>query len=250
MEQFFRVFIVDSSRDTVWLLRKTLQEEKDFMVAGTETRGDRALGRLIACRPDLLITDLLLPGMDGLSLMRALQKEGCLPHVLVVSGFYNDRVAALVSGLADNFIAKPCPSKLLIRHMRDCVLGTGQTFSREIGIVVTRQLINFGIMPHLCGFSYIHAGIVRALEERGVLRGVTKELYREIARQHGTTPCCVERGMRAAIERAWEQVGAEERRLAFGSLFDSFAEPPTNVPFLAIMTEYIDGCCLGNAHTG
>ena len=240
MEQVIRVFIADASAEYTELLRTALEREGDFLVTGTALRGDQALKALEAGGIDLLVTDLLLPGLDGLSLLRELKASGNLPHVIVVSGFFNDRIARIVSGLADNYLPKPCRTEELISHIRESVLGRGRAFVRSYDVLVSRLLIDCGLLPHLNGFAYLRDGILRALDDRSLLRGVTKSLYRDIARQHGTNAACVERSIRSAVAQAWVRVNPEQRHAVFGSLFDSYGEEaPSNLPFLTAMTEYV-----------
>ena len=250
MEQVIRVFIADASADYAELLCAALAEEEDFLVVGTARRGDLAAAALESCRADLLVTDLLLPGLDGISLLRSLKQRGCLPHAIVVSGFFNDRIARTVSTLADDYLPKPCRTEDLIGRMRECVLGRGCAFVREYDAVVTQLLMRCGVSPHLNGFAYLRSGILRALDDRSLLRGITKSLYRDIAREFGTNAACVERSMRSAIERAWQFVSPEERRKVFGSLFDADCEAPSNAPFLTAMTEFIGTLCEGRSLWG
>jgi len=240
MEQLIRVFIADSSQDFIDLLSDFLAQEDDFLVVGTSRRGDVASARLAECRADLLVTDLLLPGLDGLSLLRQLRAENRLPHTLVVSGFCNDRIARDVSALADNFLPKPCRIEDLLSQMRECVCGQGISFSRQDEAAVTRALVDFGMLSHLDGFRYLREGILRTLADRSLLRGVTKSLYRDIARKFGTNAACVERSIRSAIEHGWNHCTPELRRRRFGGMFDAYDKAPSNVPFLTMMTEYVD----------
>ena len=246
MEQVIRVFIADASAESLGLLRAALEREKDFLVVGAAARGDHALRALEQGGVDLLITDLLLPGLDGLSLLRQLRAADCLPHTIVVSGFFNDRIARSVSMYADNFLPKPCRTEDLILHMRESVLGRGRTFVRAYDTVVSHLLIDCGLSPHLSGFSYLKDGILRILDDRSLLRGVTKSLYRDIARQFGTNSACVERSIRSSLARAWDRISPEQRHEVFGSLFDFYPEAPSNLPFLTVMTEYIENYYEGN----
>ena len=243
VEKPIRVFIADASAEFCTLLTTALEQEDDFAVAGTALRGDVAYERLRSAEADLLIADLLLPGLDGLSLLRRLRDEGRLPSTIVVSGFCNDRIARLLSTLADNYLPKPCRTEELLRHMRDLVGGTGSAFAREYDGIVTRALIDFGFPPHLDGFRYIREGILRTLADRTLLRGVTKSLYRDIAKCFGTNATCVERSIRSAIEHAWVRYDSQVRRMRFGRLFDAYEKAPSNVPFLTAMTEYVESLC-------
>ena len=240
MERLIRVFLADSSRDCLELLRAALEQTEDITVVGAVLRGDEALSRFPGSGADLLLTELLLPGLDGLSLLRQLKEQGALPHAIVLSGFFNDRIARSVSGAADDYLAKPCRTEDLLRHIRECVLGAPEVFVRDDGAAVTHALIACGVMPHLDGFEYLRFGLLAIRSDRSLLRGVTKSLYRDIARHFATTPVCVERSIRTAIERAWERVSPAERRKTFGALFDPWEKAPSNVPFLTAMIEYLE----------
>ena len=242
MERLIRVFLADSSRDCAMLLRDALEQEGDIAVVDMALRGDEALARFPGSGAEVLLTELLLPGLDGLSLLRALREAGALRHAVVLSGFFNDYMARTVSGLADDYLAKPVRPEDLARHIRACVLGGGteRAFSRDGSAAVTRALIDCGVLPHLDGFRYLRDGLESTLEDRSLLRGVTKSLYRDIAKRFSTTPVCVERSIRSAIERAWQRMSPAERRENFGTLFDSWKKAPSNVPFLTAMTEYLE----------
>ena len=240
MEQLIRIFIADGSRDCAEMLCAALEQEADLSVVGIACRGDEALARYPASGADLLLTELLLPGLDGLSLLRRLKAQGALGHAIVLSGFFNDRIARSVSAAADNYLAKPCPTEELARHIRECVLGEADSFVRDDSALVTRALIDCGVMPHLDGFNYLRCGLICILADRSLLHGVTKSLYRDIAKRYSTTPVCVERSIRSAIERAWQHVSPAERRKCFGTFFDPWEKAPSNVPFLTAMTEYLE----------
>ncbi len=241
MERLIRVFIAEPSRDCLEMLREVLEREEDISVVGTASWGDEALERFPASGADVLLTALLLPGLDGLGLLRRLREAGALPHAVVLSGFCNDRIARAVSYAADDYLAKPCSTEDLVRRIRACVLGVSRVFVRS-DAEVTRALIDCGFMAHLNGFRYLQDALTAILADRSLLRGVTKCLYRDIARRFGTTPACVERSIRSAIERAWQLRSPDARRRRFGALFDAWQDKaPSAVPFLNAMTEYLEG---------
>lgn len=240
MENAIRVFLVDSSRDHLDMLCHSLAQQEDFIVAGTAVSGDRAAEAFPASNADLLVTELLLPGLDGMSLLRHLETQGCLRHAIVVSSFFNERIAKAVSHLADYYLTKPYRMENLISHMREAVRGHGHKLVYNYTAVVTQLLLDFGMPTHLDGFNYLRDSILRILDDRTLLRGVTKALYRETAKRFGTTPLCVERSIRTAIVAGWARQSKEERSKRFGSLFDSFKKAPSNVPFLTAMIEFME----------
>jgi len=102
--------------------------------AGFEVRvatdGLKALAAARTQRMDLIVLDLMLPGISGLEVLRRLRAEGSQVAVVVLSalGEYEDRVVGLERG-ADDYIVKPfSPRELVLRVeglLRRVELGTG-----------------------------------------------------------------------------------------------------------------------------
>lgn len=250
LDKIIRVFLADASRDSVELLCALLAPEDDIAVVGTALRGDEALRRIPESGADLLLVDLLLPGLDGLSLLRRLKQDGVLPHAIVLSGFYNDSIARCVSAVADNYLPKPCGGEDLLRHIRATVRGTERGFVRDDSAIVRRALMEAGVLPHLDGFRYLQSALRRTWGNPTLLRGVTKSLYRDIAKEFGTTPACIERSVRSAVERAWQRMDAQTRRAIFGAQAEQWEKAPSNVPFLTAMTVWLDSRDSGGARSG
>ena len=250
MEELIRVFIADASRDSIELLCALIAPEEDIAVVGTARRGDEALQRMPHSGADLLLTDLLLPGLDGLSLLRRLREAGALSHAIVLSGFYNDSIARCVSAVADNYLAKPCGGEDLLRHIRAAVRGTALGLVRDDSAAVRRALADACVLPHLDGFRYLQSALQRTWGNPSLLRGVTKSLYRDVAKEFGTTPACVERSVRSAIERAWPRMDAQTRRAIFGAQAAQQEKAPSNVPFLTALTVWLDSRDAESARSG
>ncbi|MGW0992206.1 response regulator transcription factor [Streptomyces sp. NPDC002520] len=75
-----------------------------------------ALARATARRPDLVVLDLMLPGMDGLEVCRRLREQGPVPVVMLTArGDEDDRILGLEVG-ADDYVTKPfSPRELVLR---------------------------------------------------------------------------------------------------------------------------------------
>ena len=241
MGQTIRIFIADASRESTLLLRRLLEQEPDLEVVGVASRGDEALRRFPGSGADLLLCDLLLPGLDGISLLRRLRTDGALPHAIILSGFYNDRIALQASVVADNFLPKPCGAEDLVCHIRECVLGIRPRDKTPVRFAVRSALLYARVMPHLDGFRYLLSALERTWADPSLLRGVTKSLYRDVAKEFGTTAACVERSIRTSIERAWEQMEPAVRVRLFGHCATQWTKAPSNVPFLTAMTVLLDG---------
>ena len=103
-----RILVVDDQRANVEMMAGILQA-RGYQVI-TAFSGDEALEQVRAASPDLVVSDILMPGMDGYELCRLLRAQAAtalLPVVLVTSLEANDeRVKGLEAG-AEDFLSKP-----------------------------------------------------------------------------------------------------------------------------------------------
>ncbi|GAA1919679.1 response regulator transcription factor [Streptomyces sodiiphilus] len=78
--------------------------------------GPGALERVAAAPPDLVVLDLMLPGLDGLQVCRRLRRGGAVPVVMLTArGAEEDRILGLETG-ADDYVTKPfSPRELVLR---------------------------------------------------------------------------------------------------------------------------------------
>jgi DNA-binding response OmpR family regulator len=101
-----RILVVEDNPDLAYGLRNNLEiEGYDVEVAGD---GPTGLAQARAASPDLIILDLMLPGMDGYRVLRALRDEGRRMPVLILTarGEESDKVRGLRLG-ADDYVTKP-----------------------------------------------------------------------------------------------------------------------------------------------
>jgi DNA-binding response OmpR family regulator len=81
-------------------------------------RGDDAVGEVLRQRPDVVLLDLMLPGMDGLEVCRQVRTRLAVPIIMVTArGEEADRVTGLEGG-ADDYVTKPFQSRELLARIR------------------------------------------------------------------------------------------------------------------------------------
>jgi two-component system alkaline phosphatase synthesis response regulator PhoP len=103
---------------------------RDYLRAagyGVLTAGDGAEGLALARRerPDLVVLDLMLPGMDGLDVCRALRREGSLPIIMLTARVdESDRLVGLELG-ADDYLTKPFSPRELVARVRSVLRRAG-----------------------------------------------------------------------------------------------------------------------------
>src|SRR5437899_4607723 len=103
-----RILVIEDNPDLAYGLRNNLEiEGYEVEVAKDGTKG---LSRARAAKPDLVILDLMLPGMDGFRVLRALRDDGGTGEmpvlILTARGEEADKVRGLRLG-ADDYVTKP-----------------------------------------------------------------------------------------------------------------------------------------------
>ena len=104
-----RILIVDDEPAVVAFIEEALRLEGDYDLA-TAYDGFEAGHQLAIFKPDLIVLDIMLPGMDGFEICRRLKTDPAMSHVkvLAVTGFATEENIEKILGYgADDFLAKP-----------------------------------------------------------------------------------------------------------------------------------------------
>jgi len=113
------IFAVDDEEDILELIRHHLTRE-GFLVA-TAANGENALKAVTQKPPDLILLDLMLPGLDGLEVCRMLKKENKTADIPIVMLTAKGEESDIITGLelgADDYITKPFSMKVLVARIR------------------------------------------------------------------------------------------------------------------------------------
>lgn len=111
-----RVLIVEDEAKIVELLRLYLEKDGYQVLAASD--GPQALGLAEKGKPDLVLLDLNLPGMDGLEVCRRLRAKGQVPIIMLTArGEEVDRIVGLELG-ADDYVTKPFSPREVVARVR------------------------------------------------------------------------------------------------------------------------------------
>ena len=246
MDERIKVLIADAGEDFRAALSDALAREGDIDIVGAVGDGGKALELAKRLTPDVVLTDVVLAGTDGLSLVRQLAQLPEGPAVFVISAFVNERVLAAASEAgASYFMQKPCDIPALTQRIRQLTAKPGAAVRRELTpprepdleTVVTEIIHEIGIPAHIKGYQYLREAIIRTVEDMDIINAVTKVLYPEVAKKFGTTPSRVERAIRHAIEVAWDRGDVEVLQRFFGYTVSGIKGKPTNSEFIAMIAD-------------
>ena len=241
MENKIRVLLADSSEEFRILLKENIEKSGEFTLVGLTGSGREALELAKTVHPQLVLADVALPELDGLSLLQELQKMSHAPQTIVISAFCNDRtIQEAMNRGAFYFMAKPVHLPSLMEQMRFAVQGEEKeetSYSPALESRVTAIIHEVGVPAHIKGYQYVREAIMIAVEDMDVINAVTKVLYPEVAKRFGTTPSRVERAIRHAIEVAWDRGDLETLQKYFGYTVNSAKGKPTNSEFIAMIAD-------------
>jgi two-component system chemotaxis response regulator CheB len=113
-----KVLIVDDSVFMRTIIRDMLTKDKSIEIVGTATNGVDALEKIQSLSPDLITLDIEMPVMNGIEVLKELQKQSKRPKILVLSTLTSKGAEMTTQAIhlgADDFMLKPKD----IPHVRD-----------------------------------------------------------------------------------------------------------------------------------
>ncbi len=138
-----KILIVDDEPDIVDLVSYNLK--KDGFRVTTASDGEEALRKIRKERYDLVVLDLMLPGLQGVELCRIIRNDPKTAEtpiiMLTAKGDEVDRVVGLESG-ADDYMTKPFSSRELVARIKAVLRRSGDKASTEKTIQIGSLLIN------------------------------------------------------------------------------------------------------------
>src|SRR5438477_6633866 len=117
-----RVLVVDDILSNVKLLEAKLSAE--YFEVITAYNGEQALARVASDAPDIILLDVMMPGMDGFEVCRRIKSNAKTTHIPIVMVTALDQPSDRVTGLeagADDFLTKPVDDVSLFARVRSLV---------------------------------------------------------------------------------------------------------------------------------
>ena len=195
----YTLMVADSSED----LRAALQLEfRACCQVFCCENGRDALETLSLRHPDVLVLDLMLPQMDGISLLNGMAASGDMPRILALSSYVSPYILEQAEKLGVRILMeKPCSLFKTAEAVRSllCAEDSGsreERFNRLSGL-----LLRLGFTAKLRGYSYLRDAVLSYAENPGM--SILKELYPGVAALYGVTAEDVEHSIRSAAVDAW-----------------------------------------------
>ena len=251
------VAIADDNERILDLLDEIISSDKELRLVGKANNGEDMYQLIKEKQPDVVLLDLIMPKMDGLSVMEMIGNDKELkkhPDFIVVTAVGQERITedAFKRG-ASYYIMKPFNNETVlnrIKHANEIIrhelkpqnmVSQQEEVKPELHLEtkVTDMIHEIGIPAHIKGYHYLRDAIMMAVEDMDVLNAVTKVLYPTVAKKHHTTASRVERAIRHAIEVAWSRGKLDTLDDLFGYTVSNGKGKPTNSEFIALIADTI-----------
>ncbi len=264
----FNVVIADTNDNLLNSLKEHFEKDGAFCVSGVAKDGESVLKILNENNIDVVITDLILPIIDGFSLIEHVMKNKSIinkPKFIVLSGISNDKIVNTAFSLgAAYFMLKPFDIETLINRVKQIgnleyseqnILYTQKNnslieFSNEEKIStpspekdmefrITELVHELCVPAHIKGYRYLVQAILLCVKDMEMLGAVTKIMYPEIAKNFSTTPSRVERAIRHSIELSWQLCSPSKLYKIFGYTVNTKKGKPTNSEYIALIADKV-----------
>ena len=137
-----KILAVDDEEDILELLRFNLSRE-GYQVSCASS-GEEALRLVQSEIPDLIVLDLMLPGIDGLEVARRLKNDPNTKHIPIVMLTAKGEEADIVAGLelgADDYVTKPFSPRILVARVRAVLRRKVQEAPKETSVIRIHDLV-------------------------------------------------------------------------------------------------------------
>jgi len=202
-----RVLIVDDHEIVREGLQTLLSEETDFEVVGMTGDGAAAVALSEATKPDVILMDLVMPGLDGIEATRRIRSFNPEARVLVLTTFADDqRVREAIQAGAIGYLLKDVLKDDLLRALRDAAIGR-PSLHPEVQQQLMRELAakpsssQEQPLPHV-SLTEREAGILRLLAEGRSNKEIAAALY------------LTEGTVKGYVSTIFDKLGVEDRTQA------------------------------------
>lgn len=226
------LLIADSNEEFTLALATALREHYHVRYCCS---GADALSLLRSNRTDIAVIDLMLPELDGISLLQTAAQEELCPMVLALTDLASEYILASVRQLGIGYLMrKPCDVQATAARVGELYQSThSQPPAQDAYSRMGEILISMSFLPKHNGYHYARECIVRSIHHPG--QAVTKILYPEVGAVFGAESTSVEHSIRTALAYAWKHRDPH----VWAVYFPNCNRCPSNAVFISRMAEAI-----------
>lgn len=229
------ILIAEASVELSQVLVNHLAADYSVQVCHSGVDARRLVNEL---QPDAVVMDLMLPGVDGITLLKHMVSQPDRPKILLTTCLVSPYVeTAIASCNVDMVVVKPCEVTMIVDRIGD-LLTQGAVEAPQLvctNLTTADILLKLDMSPKRKAFEYIQ--MCAELYEANPCQGITKSIYPQVAKAYGTNPWAVERAIRQIVHESWEHRDELVWRRYFRTDRSGNVARPTNAEFISRLAE-------------
>lgn len=244
-----KLLIADAGEDFRMALQEYLQDSYIIKVC---QEGEEALLLWESFQPDVVLLDMLLPRVDGVTLLQRAMERGLHSVVLATTRFSSDYIVDAIEHLNVGYlIVKPCGVDAVAARLADLmrtqktVAESDEVMQPDLLTLVNNALWELRVPTHPRGYACLREALLREIRMPG--QQVTKTLYPEVAKLCGGNAEQVEHALRRLIKQAWQCRDEAVWDRYFSAVPESKIKCPPNKVFISAIASRIledsQNCC-------
>ena len=239
------VLVVDNNKNVTARIEKQFSSHAVINVVKVINNGIEALDYILKNHKkfDVIIMDLILPEMDGLTILAQMKEENIKKKIIVLTSYKKEYTINMTNIYNVSYYMLK-PFSMLALETRVIELGNKALVKKELNdkdrqvhVAISKLLHKLGIPSHIKGYSYIRESVYLFYKNSEAYGGITKEIYPEVAIRYSTTASRVERAIRHAIEVSWSRGDFDLMEEIFGNSVAFDRAKPTNSEFIATIAD-------------
>lgn len=225
-----KVYLVLSDETVQSQLRKVLSDMLEIQIIGAQADGEKAYREIWQMKPEIVICELLLTGMDGFTMLQMLKEmlgDSC-PKFILCYGFLPEALQILKEDTTLlQCLTFPVKDLVLAKQLRTAFSYYSKQRTVELEVwepeppllreepeafhvhasknrrrdIIAYELYLLGMPAEYKGYQYIICALDDLLEQPQEL--VMMKIYKKVAEEFQTAPSSVERSIRTAIRKMW-----------------------------------------------
>ena len=246
MENVTRVLVVDDNKSITAKIEKQFSSHAVIKVVNVLNNGAEALDYIINHKNeyDIICMDIILPDIDGLTILEKMKQEGIKKKVIVLTSYKKEYTINMTNQYGVSYYMLK-PFSMLALETRIIEIAKKENLKavelndkeRELHVAISKILHQLGIPSHIKGYNYIRESVFLFYKNSDSYGGITKEIYPEVALRFSTTASRVERAIRHAIEVSWNRGDYDLMEELFGNSVAFDKAKPTNSEFIASIAD-------------
>lgn len=233
------VLIADGDFVLAKKLSYALENTGKFQVIDVALNGEQAIHNVEERRPDVFVMDIMLPEIDGLSVLEKISSVTPRPIVIATSLFISNYVAAAAMHLGvRQLIKKPCAVESIAASIeRTCCKLPRNGAAEDRKHLIANTLHDVGIPANIKGYTYLTDALEIAIINSEAPFSMANTIYAPIAEQYGTKREQVQRAITRAINISWDRGDLDTLESYFGYTISNTRGKPTNGEFVSLIAE-------------